>query len=121
MTIEKINLSKKFQLIDELWSPRIAGELNDSYLKLARLQGEFLWHHHEDEDELFLVVQGQLVIKLRDRDITLDPGELVIIPRGVEHMPVAEQEVHVLLLEPKTTRHTGNVVSERSRPDRWID
>jgi mannose-6-phosphate isomerase-like protein (cupin superfamily) len=119
--IEKINLAEKFQRIDELWSPRIAGELNDSYLKLARLQGEFLWHHHEDEDELFLVVQGHLVIKLRDRDITLDPGELVIIPRGVEHMPVAEQEVHVLLLEPKTTRHTGNVVSERSRPDRWID
>jgi mannose-6-phosphate isomerase-like protein (cupin superfamily) len=119
--IEKINLAEKFERIDELWSPRIAGELNDSYLKLARLQGEFLWHHHEEEDELFLVVQGQLVIKLRDRDITLDPGELVIIPRGVEHMPVAEQEVHVLLLEPKTTRHTGNVVSERSRPDRWID
>jgi mannose-6-phosphate isomerase-like protein (cupin superfamily) len=119
--IEKINLSEKFQLIDELWDPRIAGELNDSYLKLARLQGEFLWHHHENEDELFLVVEGHLVIKLREKDIHLDPGELVIIPRGVEHMPVAEQEVHVLLLEPKTTRHTGNVVSERSRPDRWID
>jgi mannose-6-phosphate isomerase-like protein (cupin superfamily) len=119
--IEKINLAEKLDLIDEYWSPRIAGELNDSYIKLARLQGEFLWHHHQDEDELFLVVQGQLVIKLRDQDIYLGPGELVVIPRGVEHMPVAEQEVHVLLLEPKTTRHTGNVVSERSQPDRWID
>lgn len=119
--IEKINLAEKFKLIDEFWSPRIAGELNDSYIKLARLQGEFLWHHHQDEDELFLVVQGNLVIKLRDQDIHLGPGELVVIPSGVEHMPVAEQEVHVLLLEPKTTRHTGNVVSERSQPDRWIE
>jgi mannose-6-phosphate isomerase-like protein (cupin superfamily) len=119
--IEKINLAEKIQLIDEYWSPRIAGELNDSYVKLARLQGEFLWHHHENEDELFLVVQGDLVIKLRDQDIHLGPGEFVIIPRGVEHMPVAQAEVHVLLLEPKTTRHTGNLVSDRSQPDRWID
>ena len=119
--IEKINLAEKFNLIDEYWSPRIAGELNESYIKLARLQGEFLWHHHQDEDELFLVVQGHLLIKLRDQDIHLGPGELVVIPRGVEHLPVAEAEVQVLLLEPKTTRHTGNVVSERSQPDRWID
>jgi mannose-6-phosphate isomerase-like protein (cupin superfamily) len=119
--IEKINLAEEFNLIDEFWSPRIAAELNDSYLKLARLQGEFLWHHHQDEDELFLVVQGHLLIKLKDQDIHLGPGELVVIPRGVEHLPVAEEEVQVLLLEPKTTRHTGNVLSERSRPDRWIE
>jgi len=121
MIIEKINLAEKFERIDEYWSPRIAGELNDAYLKLARLNGEFLWHYHENEDELFLVVKGQLTIKLRGQDIHLGPGELVIIPRGVEHLPVAESEVHVLLLEPKTTRHTGNVLSERSQPDRWID
>jgi mannose-6-phosphate isomerase-like protein (cupin superfamily) len=119
--MEKINLAEKLKLIDEYWSPRIAGELNGSYIKLARLKGEFLWHHHENEDELFLVIQGHLIIKLRDHDIHLDPGELVIIPRGVEHMPVAEADVQVMLLEPKTTRHTGNVDSERSQPDRWIE
>jgi mannose-6-phosphate isomerase-like protein (cupin superfamily) len=118
--MEKVNLANKFDLFQEYWSPKIAGELNNSYLKLAKLKGEFVWHHHEAEDELFLVVQGRLVIKLRDRDISLDEGEFVIIPRGVEHCPVAEEEVHVLLLEPKSTVNTGNVQSERTAGEQWI-
>jgi mannose-6-phosphate isomerase-like protein (cupin superfamily) len=118
--MEKVNLANKFGLFQEYWSPKIAGELNDSYLKLAKLKGEFVWHHHEAEDELFLVVQGRLLIKLRDRDISLDEGEFVIIPRGVEHCPVAEEEVHVLLLEPKSTVNTGNVQNERTVGEQWI-
>ena len=112
--IEKVNLAQKFDLFEEYWNPRIAGELNDSYVKLAKLKGEFVWHQHDTEDELFLVVKGHLTIKLRDRDVELDAGEFVIIPRGVEHLPVAEEEVHVLLLEPKSTLNTGNVRSERT-------
>jgi mannose-6-phosphate isomerase-like protein (cupin superfamily) len=113
--IEKVNLAQKFALFDEYWSPHIAGELNDSYVKLAKLKGEFVWHQHDSEDELFLVVTGHLTIKLRDRDIQLDAGEFVIIPHGVEHLPVAEEEeVQVLLLEPKSTLNTGNVHSERT-------
>ncbi len=118
--MEKVNLADKFDLFQEHWSPKIAGELNDSYLKLVKLKGEFVWHHHEAEDELFLVVKGRLVIKLRDRDISLDEGEFVIIPRGVEHCPVAEEEVHVLLLEPKSTVNTGNVENERTVGAQWI-
>jgi mannose-6-phosphate isomerase-like protein (cupin superfamily) len=112
--IEKVNLRQKFSLLDEYWSPRIAGELNDSYVKLAKLKGEFVWHHHDQEDELFLVVTGHLTIKLRDGDIELDEGEFVVIPKGVEHLPVAHEEVHVLLLEPKSTLNTGNVQNERT-------
>jgi len=118
--MEKVNLADKFGLFQEYWSPKIAGELNDSYLKLVKVKGEFVWHHHEAEDELFLVVRGRLVIKLRDRDIVLNEGEFVIIPRGVEHCPVAEEEVHVLLLEPKSTVNTGNVESERTVDAQWI-
>jgi mannose-6-phosphate isomerase-like protein (cupin superfamily) len=118
--MEKVNLANKFGLFQEYWSPKIAGELNDFYLKLAKLKGEFVWHHHEAEDELFLVVKGRLVIKLRDRDISLDEGEFVIIPRGVEHCPVAEEEVHVLLLEPKSTVNTGDVQNERTVGEQWI-
>jgi mannose-6-phosphate isomerase-like protein (cupin superfamily) len=112
--IEKVNLAQKFDLFDEYWSPRIAGELNDSYVKLAKLKGEFVWHQHDNAAELFLVVKGHLTIKLRDREIELDAGEFVIIPRGVEHLPVADEEVQVLLLEPKSTLNTGNVQSERT-------
>ena len=115
--IEKVNLAQKFDLFDEYWSPRIAGELNDSYVKLAKFKGEFVWHHHDTEDELFLVVKGHLTIRLRDGDVELDPGEFAIIPRGVEHLPVAEKEVHALLLEPKSTLNTGNVQSERTIAD----
>src|SRR5512138_2806637 len=111
--VEVVDVAKKFELFTETWHPRIAGELNDSYVKLVKLQGEFVWHLHEKEDELFWVVKGTLVIKLRDGDITVRPGQFAIIPRGVEHMPVAEEEVHAVLLEPKTTVNTGNVQSER--------
>ncbi len=115
--MEKINLTDKFSLFQEHWSPKIVGELNDSYVKLAKLKGEFVWHQHEGEDELFLVVKGRLLIKLRDRDIWLDEGEFTIIPKGIEHLPVADEEVHVLLLEPKSTLNTGNVQNERTVAD----
>ncbi len=115
--METVNLADKFSLFQDYWSPKIVGELNDSHVKLAKLKGEFVWHHHDNEDELFLVVKGRLLIKLRDRDIWLDEGEFTIIPKGVEHLPVAEEEVHVLLLEPKSTLNTGNVQSERTVAD----
>jgi len=115
--MDKVNLAQKFSLFQEYWSPKIAGELNDSHVKLVKLKGEFVWHHHDTEDELFLVVKGRLLIKLRDRDIFLEEGEFVIIPRGVEHLPIAEEEAHVLLLEPKTTLNTGSIRNERTVAD----
>lgn len=118
--IQVINLTEKFKLFSEHWHPRIAGELNDSYVKLARVQGEFVWHQHEREDELFLVLKGTLTIKLRDQDLTVREGEFVIIPRGVEHMPVAQEEVWILLLEPKTTSNTGDVTDEHTVEAEWI-
>jgi mannose-6-phosphate isomerase-like protein (cupin superfamily) len=118
--IQKINLVEKFGWFHEQWSPKIVAELNDSYVKLGRLQGEFVWHQHENEDELFLVVKGRLVIRLRSGEITLDEGELVVIPRGVEHCPLAADEVWVLLLEPKSTVNTGDVTSERTVTSEWI-
>jgi len=115
--IEKVNFTDKFSRISDYWKPKITGEINDSYIKLVKVKSEFVWHHHENEDELFLVVKGKLTIKLRDQDIALDEGEFVIIPRGVEHCPIAEEEAHVLLLEPKTTLNTGNVSNERTVAD----
>jgi len=115
-----INLAQKFDLIYEYWSPRIAGELNDCYVKLAKLKGEFVWHHHDAEDELFLVLKGRLRMKLRDGDSWVNEGEFLIIPKGVEHCPVAEEEVQVLLLEPKSTVNTGNVRDERTVRDQWV-
>jgi len=112
--IETVNVAAKLGSFQDLWSPKIVGELNDSYVKLAKLRGEFLWHHHDEEDELFFVVKGQLLIRLRDQDLWVNEGELVIIPRGVEHLPVAEEEVHILLIEPKSTLNTGNVLNERT-------
>lgn len=109
-----INLAQKFSSFSDYWSPKIAGELNDSHIKLVKLKGEFVWHHHENEDELFLVVKGRLLIKLRDRDLWINEGEFVVIPKGVEHLPVASDEVHALLIEPKTTLNTGNVQNERT-------
>jgi mannose-6-phosphate isomerase-like protein (cupin superfamily) len=110
--MEKVNLKEKFSLFKEFWTPKIAGELNGQYIKLAKIQGEFVWHKHDDEDEFFLVVHGTLTIKLRDRDIHLDPGEFLIVPRGIEHKPVSENEAHVLVFEPKETKHTGDVESK---------
>ncbi len=112
--MEKVNLNQKFNRFQDYWQPKIAGELNDNYIKLVKFKGEFVWHHHETEDELFLVVKGTLLIKLRDRDIQLQEGEFVIIPKGVEHLPIADEEAHVLLLEPKTTLNTGNIQNERT-------
>ncbi|MEW5873305.1 MAG: cupin domain-containing protein [Chloroflexota bacterium] len=118
--MQTINLAEKFALIPEYWSPRIVGEFNDAYVKLARLKGEFIWHQHENEDELFMVIEGRLLIKLRDRDLWIGPGEFAIIPRRVEHCPVAAEEVQVLLIEPRTTVNTGDVQSERTVGDQWL-
>jgi mannose-6-phosphate isomerase-like protein (cupin superfamily) len=115
--MQKVNLAQKLSQFQDYWSPKVVGEINDSFVKLVKLKGEFVWHQHETEDELFLVVKGRLLIKLRDQDIFLEEGEFVIIPRGVEHLPIAEEEAHVLLLEPKTTLNTGNVESERTVAD----
>jgi mannose-6-phosphate isomerase-like protein (cupin superfamily) len=111
---EKVNLGEKFGRFQDHWSPKIVGEVNDSHVKLVKLKGEFLWHHHEKEDELFLVVKGRLTIRLRDRDVALEENEFFIVPKGVEHLPVAQEEAWILLLEPKTTLNTGNVSNERT-------
>jgi mannose-6-phosphate isomerase-like protein (cupin superfamily) len=112
--MDKVNLAEKLALFSEHWSPKIVGELNGQHVKLAKLKGEFIWHHHDNEDELFLVLRGHLVIKLQDRDVTLNEGEFFIVPKGVEHKPIAEGEVHVLLLEPASTLNTGNVRNQRT-------
>ena len=112
--MEKVSLGEKFGRVREYWSPKIVGELNDSYVKIVKMRGEFLWHHHEQEDELFLVVKGTLRMRFRDREVRIREGEFVIVPRGVDHLPVAEEEVHVVLLEPKSTLNTGNVQNERT-------
>ena len=112
--MKKVNLAEKFSQFDTYWDPKIVGELNGQHVKLVKLLGEFLWHHHDDEDEMFLVVKGELLIKFRDKDMLLNEGEFVVIPRGVEHMPVAQAEVHVLLFEPAGTLNTGNQHSEKT-------
>jgi len=112
--IEKVNLAEKLALFNEHWSPKIVAELNDAYVKIVKVEGEFVWHHHDDEDELFLVVSGRLRMQFRDGDVVLEPGELIVVPRGVEHCPLAEEEAHVVLIEPKSTLNTGNVRNERT-------
>jgi mannose-6-phosphate isomerase-like protein (cupin superfamily) len=114
---EKVNLAQKFELFDDRWSPKIVGELNDFHVKLAKLEGEFVWHHHDSEDELFLVIKGRLQMRFRDRDIWLEEGEFLIVPRGVKHLPVAPKETHVLLFEPRSTLNTGNVGGDRTVKD----
>jgi mannose-6-phosphate isomerase-like protein (cupin superfamily) len=109
-----VNLNEKLSRVKEYWSPKIVGEVNDSYVKIVKFKNEFVWHHHENEDEMFLVLQGRMRMKFRDRDVIVSPGEFIIVPKGVEHMPVAEEEVHVMLFEPKTTLNTGNVRNERT-------
>lgn len=111
--MEKVNVEKKLALFKELWSPRIVGELNDQYVKIAKLKGEFIWHKHDKEDELFFVIKGSLVIKFRKKEIKLNEGEFFIVPRKLEHKTVAEKETHVLLFEPKTTLTTGSQTSEK--------
>jgi mannose-6-phosphate isomerase-like protein (cupin superfamily) len=112
--LEKVEIAEKFALFDEPWSPKIVAELNDAYVKVVKLEGEFVWHHHDDEDELFWVVSGRLRMELRDGQVILEAGELLVVPKGVEHRPVAEGETHVVLIEPKTTLNTGNVRDERT-------
>ena len=112
--INKINILEKLNLFNDYWSPKILGELNESYVKIAKLKGEFLWHIHENEDEMFYVLKGRLIIRFRDKDVILNEGEFIIIPKGIEHMPVAQEEVHVMLIEAKTTLNTGNVRNERT-------
>ncbi len=112
--MQSVNLAQKFTLFGDYWSPKIAGELNDAYVKLVKLKGEFVWHHHAAEDELFLVIKGRLLLRLRDREVWVNEGEFAIVPKGVDHLPVARDEVHVLLIEPKSTLNTGNVRNERT-------
>ena len=107
-----VNLKEKLSLFKEQWTPKIIGELNGQQVKLAKLQGEFVWHDHKDEDELFYVIKGQLIIELRDKTITLNEGDLYIVPRGVAHKPIAHEEVHIMLFEPAVIKHTGDVQHE---------
>jgi mannose-6-phosphate isomerase-like protein (cupin superfamily) len=112
--MQKVNLVEKLSLFADHWSPKIVGELNGQQVKLAKFQGEFVWHKHDHEDELFLVVHGRFRMEFRDRQVELETGEFQIVPRGVEHRPVADEEVHVLLFEPATTLNTGDVENERT-------
>jgi mannose-6-phosphate isomerase-like protein (cupin superfamily) len=109
-----VNLAETFSKFQDYWNPRLIGEVNDFHVKAVKLKGEFIWHHHDNEDELFLVVKGTLRMRFRDHEAVVREGEFVIVPRGVEHLPVADDEVHIILLEPKTTLNTGNVSNERT-------
>lgn len=112
--MSKVNLAQKFAQFSDFWNPRIAGELNGQQVKLVRFQGPFVWHHHDQEDELFYVVAGRFRMEFRDRVEWIEQGEFIIVPRGVEHRPVAEAEVQVMLFEPRTTLNTGNIRNERT-------
>lgn len=119
--MDKVNLKEKLALFDELWSPKIVGQVGGMHLKLGKIKGEFEWHSHANEDELFYVVAGRMTLRFRDRDVVLEPGEFIIVPKGVEHMPVAEEETHILLIEPVGTVNTGdNDPSERTVEAEWI-
>lgn len=109
-----VNLKEKFSRFSDCWNPRIIGEVNDCHVKAVKLKGDFIWHHHDVEDELFWVVKGTLRMKFRDREAIVKEGEFIVVPRGVEHCPVADEEVHIVLIEPKSTLNTGNVTNERT-------
>ncbi len=115
METRKVNISETFTKFSDYWNPRIIGELNGQQVKAAKLKGDFVFHHHEDEDEMFLVIEGHLKIEFEDKTIDVAPGEFIIIPKGVSHKPIANKEVHVLLFEPATTKHTGNVRHELTK------
>ena len=119
-TMQKVNLSEKLALFTDFWSPKAVGAVNDLHVKLVKLKGEFIWHAHEVEDELFLVLQGKLRMQFRDREVVVEPGELIVVPHGIEHRPVADAEVHVLLLEPKSTVNTGTAGGDRTREVEWV-
>ena len=112
--IEKVNLAAKFASFDEPWQPKVVAELNDAHVRIAKIEGEFVWHHHDDEDELFLVVAGRMRMQFRDGDVVVEPGELIVVPRGVEHCPIGEDGCQIVMVEPKTTLNTGNVRNERT-------
>jgi len=114
MGMERVALQEKLAAIHETWKPHVIAELNGQLVKLVKIEGEFVWHHHDDEDELFLVVEGRLRMELRDRTVELAPGELIVVPRGVEHRPVADPGTSILLFEPASTLNTGNVRNERT-------
>ena len=115
--MEKVNLAEKFSLFNDYYNPRIVGELNNQHVKLVKLKGEFVWHKHDVEDELFLVIKGKLKMEYRDRTVKINEGEFIIVPHGVEHKPSAAEEVHILLFEPATTLNTGNVENEMTRKE----
>ena len=116
MSINKISIQQKFETFREQWKPKIVAELNGQYVKLVRFKGEFVWHHHDNEDEMFLVVEGSFTMKFRNCDVVINRGEMIVVPAGVEHKPVADEECQVMLFEPKTTLNTGNVNNERTVP-----
>jgi mannose-6-phosphate isomerase-like protein (cupin superfamily) len=107
--MESINVREKLNLIDDHWNPRIIGELNGQQVKVAKIEGEFVWHNHKNEDELFYIIKGKLIIEFRDKEVELNEGEMIIVPKGVDHKPIAEQEVWIMLFEPKNIKHTGDV------------
>jgi mannose-6-phosphate isomerase-like protein (cupin superfamily) len=117
MIMEKINLLEKFQQFSSHWDPKIAGELNGQYVKLVKFSGEFVWHHHDNEDELFMVIKGNFKMEFRNKTVELREGEMIIVPKGVEHRPMADEEVWVLLFEPASTLNTGNVIDEKTRTE----
>ncbi|AYB31141.1 cupin domain-containing protein [Chryseolinea soli] len=114
-TMQKVNIQEKLASFSDYWNPRIVGELNGQHVKATKLKGEFIWHHHDHEDELFLVIKGKLKMEFREKTVEVNPGEFIIVPRGVEHKPVADEEVELLLFEPASTLNTGNVENERTR------
>ena len=118
--MQKVNLSEKLAQFQEFWSPKVIGAINDFHVKLVKLRGEFVWHAHDKEDELFLVLRGRLRMQFRDREIMVEQGEFIIVPHQTEHRPVADEEVHVLLLEPRSTVNTGTAGGERTREVEWI-
>lgn len=115
--MEKVNLAEKFALFSDQWSPKVVGELNGQLVKLVKFKGEFVWHHHDHEDELFYVVKGSFDMEMRDKTVTVNEGEFIIMPRGVEHRPVAKEEVEIMLFEPATTINTGNITNEKTVTD----
>ncbi len=118
--LRKVVLAEKLALVTDFWSPKAVGAVNDFHVKLVKLKGEFIWHAHEAEDELFLVLQGRLRMQFPDREIVVEPGELIVVPHGIEHRPVADEEAHVLLFEPKSTVNTGTAGGDRTREVEWI-
>lgn len=118
--MDKINIAEKLDSLHELWTPKIITQVNDMHVKIGKIQGEFEWHSHENEDEMFMVVSGEMTLRYRDRDVVVGPGECITVPKGIEHMPVAEQETHILMFEPAGTVNTGDNQSDKTVEPEWI-